>query len=250
MTGGTPVPEAAEAPWMATFAVKGTGPLPERASCGGALVAPNRVLTAAHCLDGVDPAGVEVHLGASVLSQDPGEVRDIGAVTVAPGYEILPSPEAPEQPSLSSARNDLAEVRLDRPIAGVPVLRPVDAPPVAGTPAALYGHGITGPDAGVSDVLRRGGLTLTTDEHCAAQTAATVDGPSVLCAQDLREPGPAQRVQACFGDSGGPLVVRDEHEVPRLAGIFSFAMETTGAPCGTAGFNAFADVAALVPVSR
>ncbi|MFB6533882.1 hypothetical protein ACFU90_04975 [Streptomyces noursei] len=42
MSGGTQVPRRGAAPWLATLAVKGDGPLVDRASCGGALIAPDR----------------------------------------------------------------------------------------------------------------------------------------------------------------------------------------------------------------
>ncbi|MEW1676357.1 hypothetical protein AB0O47_24455 [Streptomyces noursei] len=42
MSGGTQVPRRGAAPWLATLAVKGDGQLVDRASCGGALIDPDR----------------------------------------------------------------------------------------------------------------------------------------------------------------------------------------------------------------
>ncbi|TDP97485.1 trypsin-like serine protease [Labedaea rhizosphaerae] len=141
MSGGTPVRN--DVPWVATLALKGDQPLLQRAGCGGALITPDRVLTAAHCLDGVDPAIFEVHLNARVLSGDPGVVRGIRAVSVLPGYEILPSPVDPDNVNWSSAKDDLAVIHLDRSVAIAPV--PI-APwrPRAGTAISLFSHGTTG----------------------------------------------------------------------------------------------------------
>ncbi|WP_336207151.1 S1 family peptidase [Nonomuraea sp. LPB2021202275-12-8] len=248
IAGGSKVLNQKEAPWMATLAVKGPEPLLQRASCGGALIAPDRVLTAAHCVAGVPVDQLreiaEYHIGATVLSGDPGQVAQIAAVSVHPQYRLIPSPEAPDDPQASSAAYDLAVITLDRAVPGVSPLTVASRASAAGTPAVLYGHGITGPpnpsdpESIRGDVLRRGVYGVTADSVCAAATPATVDTASVLCGQGA--------AQACFGDSGGPLVIWSDGR-RKIAGVFSFGMETAGKLCGTPGPNAFADTAAAFP---
>ncbi|KAA6215088.1 serine protease [Streptomyces albofaciens JCM 4342] len=253
MSGGTQLPRPGAAPWLATLAVKGDGPLLGRASCGGVLVAPDRVLTAAHCLAGGDVHTLEVHLGSSVLSKDPGTVRDVRSVTLHPRYEILPSPADPTKPEWSSAANDLAEIRLSAPVRGVRPLPVARHRPRPGTPVSIFSHGLTGdpetspPGQDVrGDVLRRGDLTVRTHQRCAAQTPAVVDEASVFCARDVRAEHAGRTPAAmCYGDSGSPLVAWGRRG-PELAGIFSFAGETAGKACRPAD-AAFADVPALLP---
>ncbi|WP_372410665.1 trypsin-like serine protease [Streptomyces luteireticuli] len=247
MTGGRQLPAPGAAPWLATLAVKGDGPLLPRASCGGALVGEDTVLTAAHCLDGVDPARLEVHIGSSVLSRDPGVVRDLARTRLHPEYRLLPSPVDPGAPELSSAQYDIAVIRLAAPVRGVRPLALARHRPAPGADAAMFSHGTVAapdpsrPDVEIrGDVLRRGDLTAVPHGECAAGTPATVDRASTFCAGDRRGGGTTM----CTGDSGSPLVVRQGRR-PELVGIASFGGETAGKRCGQPADAAFADVAAV-----
>ncbi|WP_234440630.1 trypsin-like serine protease [Streptomyces rimosus] len=254
MSGGTQLLRPGAAPWLATLAMKGDGPLLGRASCGGVLIAPDRVLTAAHCLAGGDIRTLEVHLGSSVLSKDPGTVRDIRSATLHPRFEFLPSPADPDRPEWSSAANDLAEIRLSAPVRGVRPLPVAQHRPRPGTPVSVFSHGLTADPATSrpgqdvrGNVLRRGDLTVRNHQQCAAQTPAVVDEASVFCARDVRAEETGRTPAAmCYGDSGSPLVTWGRRGRPELVGIFSFAGETAGKACLPAD-AAFADVPALLP---
>ncbi|WP_238783411.1 S1 family peptidase [Streptomyces monomycini] len=254
MSGGTQLPRPGATPWLATLAEKGATPLLERASCGGVLIAPDRILTAAHCVNGVDVQRMEVHLGSSVLSQDPGTVRGIRSATLHPRFELLPSPAAPNSPEMSSAAYDIAVLRLDTPVRGIKPLPVTRHRPRPGTPVSIFSHGTTAPTdssrpgTGIrGDVLRRGDLIVRSHERCAAQTPAVVDEASVFCARDARGGLPDRTpTTMCTGDSGSPLVAWGRRG-PELTGIFSFAGETAGKVCGQPADAAFADVPALLP---
>src|SRR4051812_23957353 len=100
---GTPVP-AEQAPWFASLTTRAP-------FCGGALIAPDRVVTAAHCVQGADPGRVSVRIG--------GQRRPWKGALFPTTYRELPSPTNPEDPSASGTVDNLAVLVLKEPIPGV-----------------------------------------------------------------------------------------------------------------------------------
>src|SRR3954449_1661361 len=97
---GTPV-TAEQAPWLVQLTTR--GPI-----CGGALIAPDRVLTAAHCVQGADPDRVSVRLNG---------VRHAWRGARFPtSYREISSPVDPEDPHASGTIDDLAVIELTTPI--------------------------------------------------------------------------------------------------------------------------------------
>jgi secreted trypsin-like serine protease len=222
---GTPV-AAGDAPWSVTLTARSV-------ACGGALIAPDRVLTAAHCVQGVNPGRLRVRLGGGRW-QTARRLAWRGAVMPAT-YHLIPSPSAPEDPASAAAVDDIAVILLSAPVTDVAPLRLADAPPAAGSAATTIGRGRTGagPEQVGADVRDPGAPTdapraatqlVAADAACLDAYAATLFRPADhLCTVG---PDPA-RAQACAGDSGSPILVDGA-----AAAVVSWGGETRGRDCG------------------
>ncbi|MEU7041680.1 serine protease [Streptomyces varsoviensis] len=201
---------ARAAPWMATLAFSNDKPLTERGYCGGTLIAPDRVLTAGHCVMGKAPADFQVYLGADKLSRPHGPAHHVRGWFWHPKWREVDTKDG------SFAANDMAVVVLDHPVRDVRPIPIADAAEVADTVArkgtgTLYGHGATertDPEkGGVTDRLQQGAMKLLPPEQCASDIPKNSVGEADFCTTGVPSGSDAAAPSVCPGDSGGPLMV-------------------------------------------
>lgn len=189
-----------EYPWAVALTTSGS----ESAYCGGALVTPDRVVTAAHCVSGYVLANIRVLAGRTDLRSDTGEDRVVLRSWIHPGYE---------SPTKGA---DVAVLFLDRAVSyGTVPLQTAQDAYAPGVAATVLGWGYTSEDGPSSPVLRSAEVPLVADSDCAA-TFQEFDPEAMVCA------GAGGGMDACYGDSGGPLIADG-----RLIGVVSW-----GSGCG------------------
>lgn len=212
--------------------------------CTGTLIAPDRILTAGHCLDGFSPLGYSVIVGrdGNALVHF-GDDRFKGAIAnggvPARGFAIHPAfkesfPFAHKSPQNAIALDDVGVILLDRPVTGVtPVALPAAGDHGAetiGERASIFGYGLAGSSPlSAPKSLRAGAMTVISPSACRRAYPKAII-PSEICGQDLRSRRPPL-VQACPGDSGGPFI-RQTPLGPVQIGITSWGPEVKDARCG------------------
>ncbi|GAV01991.1 hypothetical protein RvY_12613 [Ramazzottius varieornatus] len=209
-------------------------------SCGGVIIGPSTILTAAHCLtnpiagssrSAVSAEDISVHTGdwatSSCNNAEPPSCsadHSVRNLTIHPAYKATVSD------------NDLALLSLDKAVNLADqcncALCLRNASPAIGQSCIVSG---SGDDLAMSDLtsftaprwapltIRQASLTTSAcGFNIDEETGQPTDLDLFLCAGGL----PTER--SCQGDSGGPLVCYDFSSASHyLAGVYSF-----GPPCG------------------
>jgi trypsin len=199
--GGSPA-GTGEFPYMAAILDKTLGGSDYNEQfCGGSLIAPDWVLTAGHCAEGMRAGQLAVAVGRTTLDSNAGERHDVAAVFIHPKFDsrrltydaallqlTTPATLSPTIWTICLAQDVAADNAFENP----PTILTVIGWGTTSTRKLNYPHD-----------LQKVDVPAVSDAACSSAYGTALDVLTMTCAG-----GP--NIDSCYGDSGGPLFAKND----------------------------------------
>ncbi|CAM5429853.1 Serine protease OS=Streptomyces alboniger OX=132473 GN=CP975_26870 PE=3 SV=1 [Streptomyces alboniger] len=180
--------------------------------CGGTLVSPTKVVTAAHCMVGETTSSVRVVGGRTYLNGTNGTVSRVSKIWVHPSYTDATNGDDVAVLTLSTSMPYTTASYVSSSQTSIYAV---------GTTARIVGWGTTSANGSSSNQLRTATVPTVSNTSCASSYGSDFIASDMVCAGYT-----SGGVDTCQGDSGGPFLIGGV-----LAGITSW-----GEGCAEAGY--------------
>ncbi|XP_073833442.1 serine protease SP24D-like [Musca autumnalis] len=178
-------------------------------ACGGSIITPNYVVTAAHC---VTSGGRPNPYSASRLN-----VR-VGSLFYNSGGEVIGVSQVKVHPSYRRTVNDIALLKLSKPLVFTDKIKPIaiaKQSPADGVAVITSGWGLLRRSGPTPRELQYTTMTALSQNNCRRRLWSV--SSTVLCL------APRSGNGVCSGDSGGPAVYNNE-----LVGVTNYVVGGCG----------------------